>query len=265
MLIIAGIAGALIGSFLNVVVYRLPRGQSIISPASACPLCHQQIRSFDNVPILSWLYLHGKCRNCRAGISLRYPLVEIATATLFILILWRFPPTSIGTTLDLLALLYLASISVALGLIDLDTHTLPNRIVLPSYIVGAILMLASAISMGQAQPLIRAVIGAALMWLIYLFMALAYKGGMGFGDVKTAGALGLFLGYLGWKVLIVGAFAAFFLGGVFALALLITRRVSVKSGIPFGPWMLVGAWVGIFLGGGIAQNYLSLFGLSQSF
>jgi leader peptidase (prepilin peptidase)/N-methyltransferase len=196
-------------------------------------------------------------------ISPRYLLVEITTATLFTLITWKFPPTSLSTTLDLLALLYLAAVSITLALIDLDTHTLPNRIVLPSYIVGTFLMGASAFVSGELTSLTRALVGAVLMWSLYFLMAIAYNGGMGFGDVKTAGALGLFLGYLGWKVLIVGAFSAFLLGGIFALGLIVTKKAKTRTGIPFGPWMLIGAWIGIFLGGAIAQGYLNLFGLTQ--
>ena len=124
-------------------------------------------------------------------------------------------------------------------------------------------MSASSVASGEFYPLRRAALGAVLMWIIYFSMAMAYKDGMGFGDVKTAGALGLFLGYLGWKILIVGAFTAFALGGIFALGLLISRKANTKSGIPFGPWMLVGAWIGIFLGGRIAETYLSLFGFSN--
>ena len=265
MLIIAAVVGALVGSFLNVVIFRVPRKLSVITPASACPNCNSPILGRDNIPVFSWLLLKGKCRACRREISIRYPLVEMATATLFVLVLWRFPPTSLKETFDLISLLYLAAISIALALIDWDTHTLPNRIVLPSYVVGVVLMSASGILAGDLQPLARAVIGAAVMWSLYFLMALTYNGAMGFGDVKTAGSLGLFLGYLGWKILIVGAFSAFFLGGIFALGLLISRKANSKSGIPFGPWMLVGAWVGIFLGGGIAHRYLLLFGIGQSY
>jgi leader peptidase (prepilin peptidase)/N-methyltransferase len=135
--------------------------------------------------------------------------------------------------------------------------------VLPSYVVGTILMGASAIATGNFYSFERALIGAMVLWSLYFVMAMAYPGGMGFGDVKTAGAIGLFLGYLGWKVLIVGAFSAFVLGGCFAVGLIFTKRARPKSGIPFGPWMLVGAWIGIFLGGGIAQGYLNLFGFNR--
>jgi len=261
--ILAFVLGSLIGSFLNVVIYRLPRRKSVVSPKSACPHCNVLISGYDNIPIFSWLILRGKCRSCRTRISVRYIFIEIVTATLFALIAWKFPPVTAAKALELVALLYLAAISIVLALIDLETHTLPNRIVLPSYIIGSVLMGASAIASGDFYSLGRAFLGATVMWLLYLFMALTYNGGMGFGDVKTAGALGLFLGYLGWTVLIVGAFSAFVLGGIFALGLMMTKKVKLKSGIPFGPWMLVGAWIGIFLGGGIAEGYLNLFGLTQ--
>ncbi|GAB3028540.1 hypothetical protein GCM10027052_00090 [Parafrigoribacterium mesophilum] len=163
--------------------------------------------------------------------------------------------------LGLIAFLYLAAISVVLALIDLDTHTLPNRIVLPSYIVGVALLGMSSVLAGDYGQLLRAGIGMAALWLAYLAMAFAYPGGMGFGDVKLAGVLGLYLAWLGWGTLIVGAFAAFLLGGLFAVGLLIARKAGRKSGIPFGPWMLLGCWVGTFFGDSIARGYLVLVGL----
>ena len=163
--------------------------------------------------------------------------------------------------LGLVAFLYLAAISVALALIDLDTHTLPNRIVLPSYVVVIVLLGTASVLAGNYDQLLGAGIGMAALWLAYLAMALAYPGGMGFGDVKLAGLLGLFLGWLGWGTLIVGGFAAFLLGGLFSIGLLVARKAGRKSGIPFGPWMLIGAWVGIFFGEYIAMGYLTLVGL----
>jgi leader peptidase (prepilin peptidase) / N-methyltransferase len=150
---------------------------------------------------------------------------------------------------------------VVLALIDLDTHTLPNRIVLPSYVVGVVLLGAASVSSGDYPALLRAGIGMAALWLAYLAMALAYPGGMGFGDVKLAGVLGLYLAWVGWGALAVGAFAAFLLGGLFSIGLIIARKAGRKSGIPFGPWMLAGAWVGIFFGESIASGYLALVGL----
>ena len=273
--ILLGVLGAAIGSFLNVVVYRVPQGLSIVHPPSACPACGHAIRARDNVPVLSWLVLRGKCRDCRAPISARYPLVESGTAVFFVLVGWWelaglienpvsmiSTATAVSVALSLAAFLYLAAVSIALALIDLDVHRLPNKIVLPAYVVGAVLLGSAALITGDYERLLGAGIGLAALWLAYFLMAILYPGGMGFGDVKLAGVLGLFLGWLGWGPLIVGSFAAFFLGGVFAVGLLVTRRVTRKGGIPFGPWMLLGAWVGIFAGDTLWSSYLALFGLA---
>jgi leader peptidase (prepilin peptidase) / N-methyltransferase len=280
-----GVFGLLIGSFLNVVIYRVPNGMSIVTPPSTCPGCGSAIRPVDNVPVLSWLALHGRCRICKSAISKRYPLVELGTGVAFAgvavwgLVVSTSATTALGSdagglvstssttgtvagTLTLIAFLYLAAVSIALALIDLDVHRLPNAIVLPSYVVGVLLLGAASVASGDWGALARAGIGMAALWVAYLLMALAYPGGMGFGDVKLAGVLGLFLGYLGWGQLAVGAFAAFLLGGMFALALVIARRANRKSGIPFGPWMLAGAWVGIFFGGTVWSGYLSLLGIA---
>ena len=258
---------------MNVVIFRVPAGKSIVSPPSACPACGARIRAFDNIPIISWIVLHGKCRDCRTGISIRYPLVELGTALFFGLVTLQFWPGGsagdpaasahgVASVLVFIAFLYLAAVSVALALIDIDTHTLPNRVVLPSYVVGIALLGTAAILGSDYGALIRAVIGSSALVFAYAAMAFAYPGGMGFGDVKLAGVLGLFLGYLGWGQLVVGAFGAFLLGGAFSLGLLALRRVNRKSGIPFGPWMLAGGWAGALAGAPISSGYLALFGLA---
>ena len=268
-----GVFGALIGSFLNVVVYRVPAGRSIVSPPSSCGSCGEGIRPYDNIPVVSWLALRGKCRSCRAAISVRYPLVEAATAVAFVGVAWWFwfgpeaPTAHTGTAiaaglLETVAFLYLVAVSVVLALIDLDTHRLPNAIVLPSYGVGAVLLGVSALLTGDAGALVSAVVGAAALFAFYLVLALVRPGGMGFGDVKLAGVLGLFLGFLGWSTLAVGAFAAFLLGGLYAIALLAARRTERGGGIPFGPWMLAGAWLGILAGPTIGSVYLALLGFA---
>jgi leader peptidase (prepilin peptidase)/N-methyltransferase len=263
--------GLAIGSFLNVVVYRLPAGLSVARPASACPRCSTPIRRRDNVPVVSWLALGGKCRDCRASISARYPIVELATGLFFVLVaarLWSLTdvPTEssavVSRLLALVAFLWLAGVTVALAVIDLEHHRLPNAIVLPSYAVGGALLAASSILVGDWSAIVRAAIGLASLFAFYLIAALSYPGGMGFGDVKLAGVLGLYLAWLGWGEFAVGAFAAFLLGGVFAVVLLVTRRVQRTGGIPFGPWMLAGAWVGVFAGGTVATAYLTLLGLA---
>jgi leader peptidase (prepilin peptidase) / N-methyltransferase len=267
LVIVPGIFGLLIGSFLNVVVYRVPNGLSIVSPPSACPRCGTGIRAYDNIPVLSWLALRGKCRSCSGAISARYPVVELGTGVAFAAVtLWAVvagPAIGLASAvLVLIAFLYLAAVSIALALIDLDVHRLPNSIVLPSYLVGAVLLGAAAVIDGDLESLARAGIGVVALGLAYFLMAFFYPAGMGLGDVKLAGVLGLFLGYLGWGELAVGSFAAFLLGGIFGVALLATKRANRKSGIPFGPWMLAGAWVGIFFGSAIWGGYLSLMGVS---
>lgn len=266
---LGAVFGLVVGSFLNVVVYRVPAGLSVVAPASACPKCGRSIRGFDNVPVLSWLVLRGRCRDCAAPISARYPLVESATAILFLLVAIRFMPVGgssgaelAGRAVVLVALLYLMAVSVALALIDLDTHTLPNRIVLPMYpVLGVLLVIASALT-GDWGALLRGLVGLVVLGGTYLALAIAVPRGMGFGDVKLAGALGLVLAYLGWGPLAVGAFGAFLLGGTFGIVLLLTRRAGRATGIPFGPWMLLGAWVGAFVGASVWDAYLSLLGLA---
>lgn len=267
---LTGVIGLLIGSFLNVVVYRVPNGMSVVSPPSACPNCGRHIRGFDNVPVLSWLFLRGKCRDCREPISWRYPAVELGTAVLFLVVAWRFLPAALqggARTLllsipELLAFVILAAISIALALIDIDVHRLPNTIVLPALGVAAVLMSLEAVLIGDYGSLLRAGIGMAAMFLFYFLLAFIYPGGMGFGDVKLAAVLGIYLGWLGWGELIVGTFAAFLLGGLFSIVLMILRRAGRKTRVPFGPWMLGGAWIAILFGSTISGAYLALFGLS---
>ena len=271
-----GVFGSLIGSFLNVVIFRVPAGRSIVSPPSACGSCGERVRPLDNLPVLSWLVLRGRCRDCRAQISARYPLVELGTALFFaavaLFVLANPASGAVGdaavgvaalaaTVLTLVAFLYFAAISVALALIDLDTRRLPNSIVLPAYPVAGVLLTVAALAAGTPERLLTMAIGAIGLFAAYFAMASLYPGGMGFGDVKLAGVIGLFLGWLGWGPLAVGAFGAFLLGGIFSLVLVATRGATGRTAIPFGPWMIVGAWVGIFAGEQIATAYLALFGL----
>lgn len=265
---LSAVFGLALGSFLNVVVHRVPAGLSVVAPASACPGCSHPIRRRDNIPVVSWLALRGRCRDCSTAISARYPLVEAATAVLFLLVGIRFAPTSdasgaalVGALVLLAALLTAMAGSVALALIDIDTHRLPNRIVLPAYPLFLVLLTLSSTLTGAWDALVRGSVGMVVLGGVYLLLALAVPRGMGLGDVKLAGVLGLLLAYLGWGPLAVGAFAAFLLGGTFGMVLLVVGRARRSTGIPFGPWMLLGAWVGAFAGGPVWDAYLRLLGL----
>ncbi|PYY49315.1 prepilin peptidase [Curtobacterium sp. MCLR17_043] len=267
---LSAVFGLLIGSFLNVVVHRVPAGQSVVSPPSACPACRHTIRRRDNVPVLSWLVLRGRCRDCSAPISARYPAVELATAVLFgltaFVVVGRSPAgtaqDTVAQVVILVALLYLMAISVALTLIDIATHTLPNAIVYPSGIVLTVLLVVASAADGDWSALGRAAIGALGSGALYLGLALAVPGGMGLGDVKLAVVLGLVLAYLGWGPLAVGAFGAFLVGGTVAIALLLAGRARWRGGLPFGPSMLVGAWLGIVFGDLLWTGYLQVLGVA---
>jgi leader peptidase (prepilin peptidase)/N-methyltransferase len=254
--VVAGVVGLVIGSFLNVVIWRVPRGESVVSPPSHCPGCDAAIAPRDNVPVLSWLLLRGRCRHCHNRISARYPLVELATGALFALMVVRF-----GLAWDLPAYLYLAAIAVALALIDIDVHRLPNAIVLPSYPVVTALLLLPALVDGRWDDCLRAALGGVILFVFYFLLAFIYPAGMGFGDVKLAGVLGAYLGWLGWGALGVGAFLGFLLGGVLGALLMALGRAGRKSKIPFGPFMLLGALIAVFVGDALVDLYTGLFGL----
>jgi leader peptidase (prepilin peptidase)/N-methyltransferase len=245
------VLGLLVGSFLNVVIWRVPRGESVVRPPSHCPACDQPIRPRDNVPVVSWLLLHGRCRDCAAAISPRYPLVELATGLVFAALSLR-----IGLSADLPAFLYLGAVGVALAMIDIDCKRLPNALVLPSYPVAGVLLGVAALVDSRPEDLLRAALGMVALYAFYFVLALVYPAGMGFGDVKLAGVLGIYLGWLGWGELVVGAFLGFLFGGVVGLLLMAVRRAGRKSSLPFGPYMLAGALVAILWGGALADLYL---------
>ena len=253
LLVVVGVLGLTVGSFLNVVIYRVPRDESVIRPGSRCPYCHVAIRARHNVPVLSWLLLRGRCAACRHPISPRYPLIELGTALLFEAVTARF-----GLSWALPAYLYLAAVAVALAMIDFEVHRLPDAIVLPSYLVGAVLLLPAGIAQADWRAGVRGLSAAAALWTIYFVLALVYPGGMGFGDVKLAGLLGLYLGWLGWSPVWVGTLTGFLLGAAVGVVLLLTRRGTRKTAIAFGPYMLAGAMLALFIANPVASWYTSL-------
>jgi leader peptidase (prepilin peptidase)/N-methyltransferase len=243
----AGIFGALIGSFLNVVAYRLPRHESLLHPGSRCPHCETPIKPYDNVPVLGWLWLRGRCRACGAAISWRYPLVEAATALLCAGVVARF-----GADRDVWLGLVFVILLVPVTLIDLDHRIIPNVLMAIGSVAAVALVLAT-----RSGDLAQHLIAAAAAGGFFLVAAIAYPAGMGMGDVKLAGVMGLFLG----RAVAPAIFAALVFGTVVG-AIIIARvgaREGRKKGIPFGPWLALGGLVGLFAGDDLVDWYLDTF------
>lgn len=255
------ILGASIGSFLNVVVYRLPAGLSLLFPPSRCPRCLNTLKVYDNVPVFGWLWLQGRCRYCRSRISIRYPIVEAVTGVLFLLVFWTF-----GTSLQTLVYWAFLSWLLALALIDLDTLTLPNPLTQSGLVLGLIFQgvlgfLPNTSYMSGIHQLMAGIVGAVLgIWLfdaIILIGSMVFgQTAMGGGDAKLAAMMGA---WLGWKYLLLAGFlacaiGAFVGGGAIALGLL-----SRRQPMPFGPFLALGAALTVFLGEAIISTYLKLF------
>jgi len=247
---IVALLGLAVGSFLNVVIHRVPRGESLVRPGSHCPHCGNEVRNRHNIPVFGWLLLRGRCADCRAPISARYPLVEAGTAALFVAVAAKF-----GWSWELPAYLYLAAVAIALAAIDLDVLRLPDQIVLPSYVVALLLFVPAIIVEGGWGTAARALIAAAVLWLVFEIIS---RFGMGRGDVKLAPLLGLYLGWLGWSWVAVGTFSAFLLGGLVGVVLMLLKVAGRKSRIPFGPYMLAGAFLAVFAAAPIAGWYATL-------
>ena len=247
-----GVLGLAIGSFLNVVVHRVPRGESVVRPASACPGCGAAIRSRHNVPVLGWLMLRGRCFDCGEPISVRYPLVEAGTGLLFALVTLRFA----DEPRLLPAYLTFAALGVALALIDLEHRRLPDVLTLPAYPVLAVLLLLDA----DPDALLRAAIGGGVLFALY-FVLWWLTGGMGFGDVKLSGTIGAMLAYVSWGALLTGGFLGFLLGAVAGVLLMLLRGAGRRTAVPFGPFMILGAWASLLGAAGLGEAYLRVVGL----
>jgi leader peptidase (prepilin peptidase) / N-methyltransferase len=247
LVVLAGGGGGLGGSFLNVVAWRLPRGESLATPGSHCPGCDHPVRPYDNVPVLSWLALRGRCRDCRTPISARYPLVEALTAALAAgVVLANDGPHDVLLGLVLVALL------VPIALIDLDHRIIPNRLTA----LGAVAALAigAATDLGGVPEQLSAGVAAGGFLLL---AALARPGGMGMGDVKLAGMLGLFLG----REVAVALLVALVVGSLVGVAVMARTGVAAgrKTAIPFGPFLALGGVVAVLAGPAIVDWYLSTF------
>jgi leader peptidase (prepilin peptidase)/N-methyltransferase len=242
----AAIYGAVIGSFLNVVILRVPAKQSITSPPSSCPGCNSHIAARDNVPILSWVFLRGRCRSCGMRISARYPVVEALTAALFVMVALRF-----GWSWTLPAELFFVAGLVALAFTDLDHMLLPRAIVYPTAVlVGASLLIATAVQGSWHRLGVAALCGAVEFAVLFVINFVSPRS-LGFGDVRLGGLIGFALGWIGWRYAFLGFFAASLVGAVVGVILIAAGRAGRKTPIPFGVFLSIGAVLALAFGSAV--------------
>ncbi|WP_291378278.1 A24 family peptidase [Demequina sp.] len=250
--VLAFVLGLLLGSFANVVIYRVPAGMSVVKPRSRCPQCETPIHARHNVPVLGWLWLRGKCASCREPISIRYPVVELTAGVAFALIVGLS-----GLRWVTLLLLVFAIFSIILAAIDLDVGRLPSAIVGPLAITTAVVIALGSGFTDSWGIALRALLGALAVGLLYLTAHLIYPSGLGFGDVQLAPVIGAILGVFGWGPVVVGTFAGFLWGALVGVVVMIATGRARKVRIPFGPWMLAGAWTGVIWGEPVWDWYLA--------
>jgi leader peptidase (prepilin peptidase)/N-methyltransferase len=244
--VVIGVLGLLVGSFLNVVIYRLPRGESLVTPGSRCPSCGAAIKPWHNNPVLSWVLLRGRCHNCGAAISARYPLVELITGAAF-----AGAALTRGVDDDLALWLPFAAVLIAVAGIDLDHRIIPNKIVLPAAVWG----LAGTI-LFRPDNIDDSLIAGGIAFAALLLAAVAYPAGMGMGDVKLAGVMGIYLG----SGVAPAMLAAFLAGSVVGIAIIAREgKDARKKGIPFGPFLAFGGLLGIFAGPELVDLYVDNF------
>jgi leader peptidase (prepilin peptidase)/N-methyltransferase len=236
--VICAVLGLAVGSFLNVVIYRVPKKESVVKPRSRCPSCGTQLAERDNIPVISWLVLGGKCRTCHEPISIRYPLIELLTAVTFAGVGIRFAPHPEVIPAYLLFFACLISVSA----VDLDLFIIPNRIIFPTLFASVPLLL------------LAAVVGHE--WLALFVVHFISPRGMGYGDVRLAGIIGIYMGWLGLAHVFVGLFLGFLVAAVVGVGLMVARRKGRKDQVPFGPFLAVGATLAVLAGGPLIHAWL---------
>lgn len=238
-----GVLGVVVGSFLNVVIYRVPRKESIVSPRSRCPGCGTMIAERDNIPVVSWLVLRGRCRTCKMRISARYPLVEASTGLLFAGLALRY-----GFDAALPAFLCFIAGLLALACIDFDCRLLPRAVVYPHLAIVAVLLVVAAAGTGNWHALAIAAACSAAWFALFFVINFASPRMMGFGDVRLALVLGLGLGWLGVPVVLVGFFAANLFGAVVGIYLIARKQATRETAVPYGVFLAMGAAFALYLG-----------------
>jgi leader peptidase (prepilin peptidase)/N-methyltransferase len=249
-LAVAAAFGAVIGSFLNVCIYRIPKGRSVVWPGSACGSCGHMLAWYENIPIVSYLVLRGRCRACRSPISLRYPLVEFLTAAMFALAFWWY-----GPTLLLLSRLLFGCALIVLFAIDLEYHLLPNVVTLPGIVAGFVFSFVTA--PGWFASLIGIFVGGGVLWLVAEgYYLLRHEEGLGMGDVKMLAMIGAFVG---WKLTLVALMMASFAGSIVGILFIVSRRGGLKYALPFGTFLALGAALAATIGPGVLNWYLGFY------
>jgi leader peptidase (prepilin peptidase)/N-methyltransferase len=247
---LCGLFGLAIGSFLNVVIYRVPRNMSVVSPRSACPSCGASIAGRDNVPVLSWQLLGRCCRYCHEPISVRYPLVELACAGLFAGTAARF-----GYDWALPAFLTLFAGLLALSVVDVETMLLPKKIVWPLLVLVAGLLFVAAVATGRWRELFVGVVCAAAWFAVFFLLNFVSPRLLGFGDVRLAPVLGVALGWLGVRYVLLGFFAANLIGAVIGVALIASKRMTRQQQFPYGVFLALGCAVAVFAGPELLRRF----------
>ena len=280
LILVCVLFGLLVGSFLNVVIHRIPKmmeatwrqearelldqpapkGEAeppifnLVTPGSHCPHCNHRIRWYENVPVVSWALLKGRCNGCKAPISKRYPVIELLTALVAGLCAWRF-----GYDPWLIFMLYGSFTLLALAVIDLDTTLLPDDLTYPLLWAGLLAAVLGISPVSLSDAVIGAMAGYLALWSLYwVFKLLTGKEGMGYGDFKLLAALGA---WLGWQYLPVVVLLSSVVGLVFAVSMMASGSVKRDQGIPFGPYLAIAGWIALLWGEAIVSSYLGLFNL----
>ena len=249
-LIAAAALGLCVGSFLNVCIYRLPRGQSVVAPRSRCPKCGRSLRWFDNIPIVSWLILRGRCGQCQAPISMQYPIVELVTGVVWLAIVWLTP---LGWVLA--SRLVLGTLLIVLFMIDLEHQLLPNKITLPGIVIGFLFSLVTPL--GPVESLIGILVGGGVLYgIAAAYYVLRKEEGMGMGDVKMLAMIGAFLG---WRAVLLTLVLASFAGAVIGVAMMAWQRGNLRYALPFGTFLSLGTMVAMLFGEQLIAWYLAFY------
>ena len=249
----AGVFGLVIGSFIGVVVDRLPRQESIVSPPSHCVACSAPVRSYDNIPVVSYVVLRGRCRACGARIPPRDALLELGIGILFVLLAWR-----LTSAWALPAYCVLAAAVVGISAIDVEHMRIPSTLVYSTAVLGAPLLVLASAGTHRWSALLGALIGGAVAFAAFFTLFFAVPKGIGFGDVRLAGLCGGFLGWMGYREVIVGFLISFIVAGVPAAVLLAMHKVNRRTQIPFGPFLAAGTVITVLFGAPVIHAWASL-------